>query len=97
MKRKEFLRDFVKKSFWLTAESKCPVCGQVLTAATSTGVNRKPRENDLSICIGCGMLLMFNADFSPRKLTDEELKDVKASNVWPRLKKILETFHKVVE
>ena len=43
-----------------TPECKCPFCGHILTAATGTTVS--PKEDDLSICVNCTALLIFNPD-----------------------------------
>jgi len=37
----------------------CPTCGKILECASHT--KREPRPGDLSVCIGCGELLAFDA------------------------------------
>lgn len=44
-------------------QAKCPHCDHVLNAASVPGRRRPPEpvEGDLSVCLGCGEVLMFDA------------------------------------
>jgi hypothetical protein len=53
----------------------CPECGHKLDSATSYQ-NRKPIEGAISVCVGCGGLAVFNADWTLRALTPEEKREV---------------------
>ena len=55
-----------------TPEHGCPACGKKLTRATSTRTDRGPKSGDLSICVGCCAILMFNDDMTSRELTDAD-------------------------
>lgn len=56
----------------VTVETKCPNCGHVIDRATSAFGDHTPREGDISICIRCAQVNIFNADCSirPATLTD---------------------------
>lgn len=46
-------------------ESKCPVCGYVTDAATCVGhPSKRPRLGDISLCMGCGEILVFDSILS---------------------------------
>lgn len=61
------------ESFKLNS-NKCPICGEVLDAATGIqGKKVAPKEDDFTMCIYCGTLLRFNSDLSYRAAADEEL------------------------
>jgi len=54
-----------------TNEVRCHKCGHDLDAATSFH-DRKPSEGCCSICIGCGNIMIFNADLTLREPTETE-------------------------
>jgi hypothetical protein len=64
----------------MTAETtgKCLACGYKHDAATEIihdhGV--KPRAGDISVCLNCGALAIFNADLTLRLPTTEEKADL---------------------
>jgi hypothetical protein len=46
-------------------ESVCPVCGYLMDAATSPyEPNLRPKPRDLSCCLKCGEVLVFQKDLS---------------------------------
>jgi len=54
-------------------DSPCPFCGKKLNqAASSEDPDLVPCENDISICIKCGEVVIFKADGSLRKPSQEE-------------------------
>lgn len=55
-----------------TPESKCPVCGHILDAATSINGEFEPRPGDVTLCVQCGEILIFNKDLRGRIPTAEE-------------------------
>ena len=56
-------------------QSRCPECGHKLDAATDINENKAPKAGDISLCINCGAVLEFNADFSVKTFTDFALLD----------------------
>ncbi len=54
-------------------ESKCPLCGRILQAASG---DRQPTPGDISVCTECGGLALFDSDLILRELTPEELEAV---------------------
>lgn len=53
---------------------KCPSCSTDLSATTGGSI---PKKGDLTICMYCQSILIFNADFSHHKATEEELQALK--------------------
>jgi len=51
----------------------CPSCGVLLEAATSTFEEATPSDGDITICIKCGHIMMFENN-QPRDLTDAEMR-----------------------
>ena len=45
-----------------TPVSFCPVCGTVLSAATSVGEKHLPEEGCFSVCITCATLLRYDTN-----------------------------------
>lgn len=56
----------------------CGHCGNPLDAAT-TASNHSPREGDISICVYCGNINIFQKDMSIRELTPKELEEIQKS------------------
>lgn len=50
----------------------CPQCGAPNDMATSWGGDDSPEPGDVSLCVGCGTVLVFNDDMSSRKPTPDE-------------------------
>jgi len=53
------------------APTLCPVCGYAVDATTSLASERGPRPGDLSICLSCGALTLFDADLRPLLPVDD--------------------------
>jgi len=56
----------------------CPRCGYILDAATATEFNPEasPEPGDVTICVKCRSVLIFDAKLIPRKPTHEELGEI---------------------
>lgn len=53
--------------------SKCLACDYLIDSATSVITSDElPEEGDISICLRCGALAIFNSDLSIRQPTEEE-------------------------
>lgn len=58
----------------VTPKTTCPACNKELERTThSSGTRQEPCEGDISVCIGCGNLMEFNADLTLRNTTMETL------------------------
>jgi hypothetical protein len=58
-------------------ESRCPQCDYKLTGATIVhGVDQKPEEGDVSICLNCGQVLVYAADLILRVATRQEVREI---------------------
>jgi len=51
---------------------RCPRCNYRMDCTTDAYGEAKPKEGDVSICLMCGGLMVFNADLTVRKPTKEE-------------------------
>lgn len=74
-----------------TITCKCPACGHKFDAATGISDDHTPPSaGDVSICIKCGALGIFNADLSVRAPTHKEkmeaslLPELIQSQIWIR-------------
>lgn len=59
--------------------SACPHCGYLLDRTTDAFGESSPHKDDISMCIACGKLAMFNEDLTLRKPTLDELLKLAAS------------------
>lgn len=50
----------------------CSVCNHVLNAASQVNGNKMPAPDDITLCIGCGNIAVFNDDLELRQPTLEE-------------------------
>lgn len=50
----------------------CPSCGTMLDTATSVLGDAEPLDGDITICLKCGHIMVFEND-QPRNLTDAEM------------------------
>jgi hypothetical protein len=63
--------------------SRCVVCDHEMDMATCLqNEGAIPRPNDISICIRCGNLAIYDNDLHLRELTEDELDEVRSSEVW---------------
>jgi hypothetical protein len=61
-------------------------CGRPLDAAAPTGHTDRPTPGAISICAYCGRLQMYDDDLKLRTMTEDELREVMASDVGPMLR-----------
>jgi len=68
----------------------CPYCQNKLSAATGLReTDQAPDEGALTVCLYCGELLIFNADLTLRKPTQEELIEEQRSSQWPLIERAM--------
>lgn len=67
----------------LLEKTVCPDCKNLLSAATNIGSDEsiQPKPNDLTICVYCASILIYNKDFSLRRATDSDLDSLDASTL----------------
>jgi len=54
--------------------SACPTCHELNDAATDIdNTNATPKEGDLSVCLNCGEIMVFNADRTTRAVALNDL------------------------
>src|SRR5215469_15545406 len=58
---------------------KCLKCGYKMDATTHAYGNRRPHEGDISMCLFCGQLMLFNADLTLRLPTNEENRELRSN------------------
>ena len=55
----------------------CPYCEHHLDAASDMETNAVPTPGDVTICISCASVLVFDEALKPRKPTPEEYQAIK--------------------
>ncbi len=60
----------------VTPPSKCPRCGYKFDRASGAFGDYAPRERDLTACMMCGLLMVFNADLTVHIATDQEIQSL---------------------
>jgi hypothetical protein len=68
----------------------CLNCGHVLNAATATYTDDGPKPEDLSVCIGCGYVMVYAEDMSFRELSESEREELKDSEHGDMVRKYLQ-------
>lgn len=67
-------------------KDQCPECGYVIDS-TSEAYNyggARPQSGDISMCLSCGYLSVFNEDLTRRRPTKEEAESIQRA---PEVKK----------
>ena len=59
-----------------TKPDACPYCGHKFNRQAGVETNDKPKAGDVSLCIKCGGVLIFNKKLRMRRPTAKELKEV---------------------
>jgi hypothetical protein len=80
-------------------DDKCSYCGELFNAATAAHCNPEslPEPGSVSICVRCGELHIFGADFHLRRPTDEELAELKQNEeFWDELVRYRENLKRAV-
>lgn len=64
-----------------TPESFCPSCGKRFDQASSAFGESTPKPDDITICIRCGQVMLFNLDMTVRLPDEDELADLDAATL----------------
>ena len=59
-----------------TPKQPCPACGTLLDSASDMESDAVPEPNDVSVCLRCGVPLVFNQDMSLRRMTTDEVDEL---------------------
>jgi hypothetical protein len=64
----------------------CPYCGYFFDrTAITKGLEQPPKEGDVSLCLKCCEIAIFNADLTVRKPTDAELAEIHNAPCWAQI------------
>lgn len=69
--------------------SPCLQCDKVLDAGMMAGGNGNIRPGALSICFYCGYLGIYDDNLKVRRLTPEELVEIRLSDQWEEIQYII--------
>jgi hypothetical protein len=75
-----------------TTENHCLNCGELIDAATPVDGGRAPQTGDISICLDCHHLMVYDADMKVRALTNEEMVEIAGDSALIRAMKALGKF-----
>jgi len=64
------------KDHWLANASNCIDCGKLLNGATAIDSDSAPDPGDVTVCIYCGSLMIFEDDLSLRRPQPEEIVEM---------------------
>jgi RNase P subunit RPR2 len=57
----------------------CPGCRQTINATSDPKGRGAPRSGDVTICVGCGTILRFDAQLRLSAMTPEQLEQLPAN------------------
>jgi hypothetical protein len=57
-----------------TPTSACPVCAHEFCCATNPNTGHRPKRDDLTICVACTAILLFNEDLTTRVATAADVE-----------------------
>lgn len=57
-------------------ECRCPRCGLKINRHSTAFGEDDPQKDDVTVCVNCCLIMVFNADLSVRKMTGEEWADL---------------------
>lgn len=61
--------------------SACKACGKPNDSATSISADIKPTPGDVSICLYCGHVTVFDDDLTLREPTSKEMHEIAANKI----------------
>lgn len=74
-----------RDGIFATAAYHCPYCGCLHDAAMAANDGGCPRPGDVTICLQCAGVLLFDPSMIARKPTDTELCRLMLSRDWPEV------------
>lgn len=71
----------------MSDDATCHVCRRQIPQSTGITTGNAPRSGDVSLCVYCGSIGIFNEDGIPRSPTGAELRALRASGAaWEEIK-----------
>lgn len=74
----------------------CGTCGYKMDAASDLEGQRSPKNGDVSICISCAAINIFDAQLKLVKPDDGQLLDLMLSDDWRDIQRAQRAVHKVI-
>ena len=59
--------------------STCPTCGDIHDAAVEVAGRGRPRPGDLTVCFGCGTILVFTEKLAERRAEPNDLASLNST------------------
>jgi hypothetical protein len=53
-------------------DNRCPLCGHNLDGATGIDHDRRPKENDIGVCISCASVLVYGPELKLKICPERE-------------------------
>ena len=75
-------------------DSTCPECGHVADGATGAGNNTTAKPGDVSLCIECACVAIFDEDLQRRKPTTDEIFMLNKDRKLQAFIRLLKQFHR---
>lgn len=75
----------------------CPNCGYELSGATCIEKGKaklKPKQGDLSVCLGCGIILEFTSELKTKMVSNKDLAEL--TNQFPETWMLLDRARNLV-
>ena len=64
-----------------TAATACPYCGTLVNHALAVSGDRSPEVGDVSVCLTCAAIAVYQSDQTLRRTTDQERREFSLSPV----------------
>jgi hypothetical protein len=89
----------MEENLFLTNVYECPVCKRKLDCCSGIEEGyRPPRANDISMCLGCGLLMEFTDSMTTVKISPETLEKIKQDEtVWHEIVRAQNMFNRFKE
>lgn len=72
----------MSKTSYTCSDSRCPKCGERMNGATDPLGSAVPTPGDLSVCVYCGNVLVFNHDMTVRDATRYDVQKLTPELAW---------------
>lgn len=78
-----------KEATTFMGKDNCPCCKKLLDCATDINGTAKPNPGDISVCIGCGVILVYSEDMA--------LKEAQAMDIFKLPENLIVQIYKASE
>jgi hypothetical protein len=69
---------------------KCPACGFILDTATNVNGSKSPSFGDITICLYCGEIAVYDVGLMLRSAEQSEIDDMKKHQSWGAIEKLIQ-------